>query len=73
MSIFKFISKYLTFIIAILLCTSCSSDKTGGKEEGIIEFDTKAIDEQHPLYGLAPSSATLKYKKEKINLKPIVF
>ena len=69
MSIFKFISKYLTFIIAILLCTSCSSDKTGGKEEGIIEFDTKAIDEQHPLYGLAPSSATLKYKKEKFAME----
>jgi hypothetical protein len=69
LTIFKFISKYLTFIIAILLCTSCSSDKTGGKEEGIIEFDTKAIDEQHPLYGLAPSSATLKYKKEKFAME----
>lgn len=69
MTILKFISKYLTFIIAILLCTSCSSDKTGGKEEGIIEFDTKAIDEQHPLYGLAPSSATLKYKKEKFAME----
>jgi hypothetical protein len=52
-----------------LLCTSCSTDKIGGNEEGIIEFDTKAIDEQHPLYGLAPSSATLKFKKEKFAME----
>lgn len=65
----KLISKFLTVIIAILLCTSCSTDKTGGNDEGIIEFDTKAIDEQHPLYGLAPSSATLKYKKEKFAME----
>ena len=50
-------------------CNSCSLDKTGGTEEGIIEFDTKAIDEQHPLYGLAPSSATLKYKKDKFAIE----
>ncbi|MBA2612898.1 MAG: hypothetical protein H0U95_13070 [Bacteroidetes bacterium] len=50
-------------------CNSCSLDKTGGSEEGIIEFDTKAIDEQHPLYGLAPSSATLKYKKDKFAIE----
>ncbi|MDP3144965.1 MAG: hypothetical protein Q8T03_01410 [Bacteroidota bacterium] len=48
---------------------SCESNKTSGKEEGIIEFDTKAIDEQHPLYGLAPSSATLKYKNEKFAME----
>jgi hypothetical protein len=65
----KLISKFLTIIIAILLGASCSPDKTGGTEEGIIEFDTKAIDEQHPLYGLAPSSATLKYKKEKFAME----
>lgn len=65
----KLISKSLIVIIAILLCTSCSTDKTGGNDEGVIEFDTKAIDEQHPLYGLAPSSATLKYKKEKFAME----
>ncbi|MDX2172469.1 MAG: hypothetical protein SFY56_05070 [Bacteroidota bacterium] len=51
----------------IVSCNSCSSgkNKVGGNEEGIIEFDTKGVDDQHPLYGLAPSSATLKFKKEK--------
>ncbi|MGZ3899344.1 MAG: hypothetical protein ACXVNQ_03295 [Bacteroidia bacterium] len=49
-----------------LLFTFCSSEgKQGGKEEGMIEFDTKAVDDQHPLAGLAPSAATLKYKKDR--------
>lgn len=61
-------------LIAVLALTACcsiffnsckSEDKTGGKDEGIIEFDTKAVDLTHPLSGLAPGSATLKYKKEK--------
>ncbi|MDO8999263.1 MAG: hypothetical protein Q7W45_05825 [Bacteroidota bacterium] len=55
--------------MAVFICMSCESNKTSGKEEGIIEFDTKAIDEQHPLYGLAPSSATLKYKNEKFAME----
>ena len=66
----KTILKSLILIIALSLgFISCSLDKAGGNEEGIIEFDTKAIDEQHPLYGLAPSSATLKYKKEKFAIE----
>jgi hypothetical protein len=40
-----------------------------GKEEGIIEFDTKGVDEKHPLFGLAPSSATLKYKGDKFAIE----
>lgn len=45
---------------------SCSGEeKQGGSEEGIIEFDSKAVDQTHPLSGLAPGSAVLKYKKDK--------
>lgn len=43
--------------------------KAGGKEEGIIEFDTKAVDEKHPLSGLAPSTATLKFKGDKFAIE----
>jgi hypothetical protein len=57
---------FFTCTLSIFIsCTSCSSHGTGGKEEGSIEFDTKGVDEKHPFYGLAPSSATLKYKGEK--------
>lgn len=38
-------------------------------EEGVIEFSANAVDEKHPLFGLAPNSATLKYKKEKFALE----
>ena len=34
-------------------------------DEGIIEYDSKVVDDNHPLAGLAPSSATLKFKKDK--------
>lgn len=39
--------------------------KESKNEEGIIEFDTKATDVNHPLYGFAPSAATLKFKGDK--------
>lgn len=31
----------------------------------MIEFDTQGVDPTHPLYGFAPSSATLKFKGDK--------
>lgn len=59
-----------TVILAVIIIsgtvfTFCKSE--GGKvsDEGVIEYDTKVVDENHPLAGLAPSSATLKFKKEK--------
>ena len=45
--------------------SSCDSEKKSTKDEGIIEFDTKAVDEKHPLYGFAPATATLKFKGDK--------
>jgi hypothetical protein len=53
-------------IHAALFLSFCVGDqKAGGKDEGVIEFETKAVDNEHPLAGLAPSAATLKYKKDK--------
>ena len=63
------IAKAAVVIQIILLFTSCGSAGKGGKDEGIIEFDTKGIDEKHPLYGLAPSSATLKFKGDKFAIE----
>jgi hypothetical protein len=63
----------LSFIVcaAILLCfSSCNSDHSfGGKEEGVITFDTKGVDETHPLYGFAPASAVLKFKGDKFAIE----
>lgn len=57
----------LVVATCIVACAQCggNKNKVGGNEEGIIEFDTKGVDDKHPLYGLAPSNATLKFKKEK--------
>lgn len=52
-------------VITLTLVTSCGSSKAGGANEGVIEFDTKAIDQTHPLAGLAPGSATLRFNNDK--------
>ena len=52
-------------ILGLACCTSCSVKNDKVLDEGIIEFDTKAVDDKHPLAGMAPSSATLKFKKDK--------
>jgi hypothetical protein len=50
----------------VLFCqSSCTEDVFGGREEGVIEFATKAVDPSHPLYGFAPDAATLRYKKDR--------
>lgn len=45
--------------------TFCGGGNDKVIDEGIIEYDAKVVDENHPLAGLAPSSATLKFKKDK--------
>ncbi|HOZ88104.1 MAG TPA: hypothetical protein PL029_10110 [Bacteroidia bacterium] len=57
-------------IVPALFCLSCSNEvKTANKDEGVIDFDTKAVDVNNPLYSLAPSSAVLKFKKEKFAIE----
>ncbi len=68
MTILKFIKKIPVFLPVVFLL-SCGPAEKACDEEGIIEFATNPIDEKHPLFGLAPSSATLKYKKEKFALE----
>ena len=69
MSKLKFIVN--TFLVAQFagFLVSCGSGTKGGKDEGLIEFETKGVDEKHPLYGLAPSSATLKFKGDKFAIE----
>lgn len=65
----KFISRLLcltVFAICGLFFSTCQPEqKSGNKNEGLIEFDTKGVDPNHPLYGFAPSSATFKFKGDK--------
>jgi len=66
LNIFNRIAVITLFACSLIFLNSCKDEGTSGsKDEGIIEFDTKAVDQTHPLSGLAPGSATLKYKREK--------
>jgi hypothetical protein len=65
-SIFKFTKIVSITILSTILILSCSESKKGGSEEGIIEFDCKGVDEKHPLYSMAPQSATMKFKHENV-------
>ncbi len=37
--------------------------------EGVIEYNASVVDESHPMAGLAPSSATVKFKDNKFELE----
>jgi hypothetical protein len=62
---YKFRLALPLMLLAFLFVSCGNHEKTSMQEEGIIEFDTKAVDESHPLYGFAPSTATLKFKGPK--------
>ena len=53
-----------TFILAVF--TQCKGTSEKAVDEGIIEYDAKVIDYNHPLAELAPGSATLKFKNDKL-------
>ncbi|MGZ4036997.1 MAG: DUF4412 domain-containing protein, partial [Bacteroidia bacterium] len=64
----RLIIKITSRIIAGLLivcCSFCSGSKDKVVDEGVIEYDTKAVDENHPWAGMAPTKATLRFKKDK--------
>jgi hypothetical protein len=56
---------FLAIVISFILngCGGVGNDKV--VDEGIIEYDAKAVDENHPWAGMAPSTATLKFKGDK--------
>ncbi len=60
------VQKFFLYIIGIVILTSCETpifhDK---KSEGVIEYKIEAVDKQHPLAGLAPDKAILKFKDDR--------
>jgi hypothetical protein len=57
---------FAILVAVLLVFTGCKVDSNGKVEdEGIIEYETKAVDENHPWAGMAPSTATLKFKGDK--------
>lgn len=51
---------------SVFILFSCKEGVLSGKkDEGIIEYKVEAVDKSNPLAGLAPGSATLKFKGNK--------
>lgn len=64
----------ITFIYALVslwLLSSCSDSKKTDKSlsEGLIEYKAEVVDQTHPMAGLAPSSATVKFKDNKLHVE----
>ncbi len=59
----KIIVRSFLLLFAVIVSSCKQSETTASDEEGIIEFSAAAVDEKHPLYGLAPNSATLKIEE----------
>jgi len=51
--------------VAGLVFSFCKQSNDKVIDEGIIEYDAKVVDENHPWAGMAPSVATLKFKGDK--------
>ncbi len=65
MKILYYIPRAILILCVALFFTFCKGDQAGKKGEGTLEFDTRGVDEKHPFFGLAPSSATLKFKGDQ--------
>jgi len=61
--------KFLAIILLFVFASCEDAFRKSKDEEGIIEFDTKGVDVNHPLYGFAPNSATFKFKKKKFAIE----
>ena len=62
---------FIFSLFSLWLCSSCSDSKKTEKSlsEGQIEYSAEVVDQSHPMAGLAPSSATVKFKDNKLHVE----
>jgi hypothetical protein len=58
----RIVYNFCLFIVAAVCCISCSGNDPKFINEGVIEYDAKVVDLNHPMAQLAPGSMTLKFK-----------
>ncbi|MBP7807806.1 MAG: hypothetical protein KA163_00800 [Bacteroidia bacterium] len=63
------IPRLLLFVITIFVFTGCAEKNDKILNEGIIEYDVVAVDQNHPWAGMIPTTATLKFKDDKFVLE----
>lgn len=54
-----------------MIFTSCGDSKKteNSLTEGLIEYNAEVVDQSHPMAGLAPGSATVKFKDNKLQVE----
>lgn len=54
-----------------MLLSSCGNSKktANSLSEGLIEYNASVVDENHPMAGLAPGSATVRFKENKLEVE----
>ena len=54
-----------------MILSSCGDSKRteNSLTEGLIEYNAEVVDQSHPMAGLAPSSATVKFKGNKLQVE----
>ena len=61
----------VSFICSLILFASCGKGNKSANSlsEGVIEFNASVVDENHPMAGLAPGSATVKFKDNRFQVE----
>lgn len=58
-------------LVSLWIISSCGGSKRteNSLSEGIIEYNAEVVDQSHPMAGLAPGSATVKFKGNKLQVE----
>lgn len=62
---------FIYTLVSLWIFSSCSDSKKteNALTEGLIEYNAEVVDQSHPMAGLAPSSATVKFKNNKLQVE----
>lgn len=61
----------ISALVSLWIFSSCNDSKKteNSLTEGLIEYNAEVVDQSHPMAGLAPSSATVKFKDNKLQVE----
>jgi GLPGLI family protein len=62
---------FIFSLVSLWIASSCGGSKKteNALTEGLIEYNAEVVDQSHPMAGLAPSSATVKFKNNKLQVE----
>jgi hypothetical protein len=60
-----------SYFVSLMTLMSCSGSEKSEKAltEGVIEYNAEVVDQSHPMAGLAPGSATVKFKDNRLQVE----